>query len=196
VGAYTGVFDQGRQTGDGRMEYANHDIYDGQWKNGIRHGQGKMISQDGVYIGQFCKDLKDGKGRMEYCDGGMYEGNWSLGKRHGKGAWSNHIKPGYVASYSGDWVYDVREGNGELLFNTGDKYSGPIVAGQPHGHGRMLLESGVIFDAKFTNGIMEGKLEMTDEKGLLTIIEPDARISGQKEGVEILAPPFLPVLQL
>jgi len=178
------------------MEYANHDIYEGQWKNGLRHGTGRIISQDGIYIGSWSKDFKEGKGKMEYCDGSTYEGAWLLGKRHGRGNWQNQIKPSLITAYSGDWLYDMREGYAELHFNTGDKFVGPIVAGQPHGHGKMVLSTGLTFDAKFNNGIMEGKCEMTNEKGDVISIEGDGHLTTETEAIEVLVPPFLPVLHL
>jgi len=198
LGTYTGDFEHGKQTGEGRMEYATHDIYEGQWKNGLRHGNGKMISQEGIYFGNWAKDFKEGKGKMEYCDGSMYEGAWVLGKRHGRGAWYNQIKPGLISAYSGDWLHDMREGHGELHYSTGDKWIGLIVAGQPHGHGKMVLSTGITFDSKFNNGIMEGKTDfMSEQKGeIITVDTSNGQISGEPEGVEVLTPPFLPVLHL
>jgi hypothetical protein len=197
LGTYTGDFEHGKQTGEGRMEYATHDIYEGLWKNGLRHGNGKMISQEGIYFGNWAKDFKEGKGKMEYCDGSMYDGAWLLGKRHGRGTWYNQIKPGLISAYSGDWLHDMREGYGELHYNTGDKWIGPIVAGQPHGHGKMVLSTGVTFDARFNNGIMEGKTDMLSDKGdIITIDSSNGQISGEPDGVEVLVPPFLPVLHL
>uniref|UniRef100_A0A6B2LET3 MORN repeat-containing protein n=1 Tax=Arcella intermedia TaxID=1963864 RepID=A0A6B2LET3_9EUKA len=193
LGVFEGTFEHGRQT-YGKLEYDNHDFYEGQFKLGLKHGEGKMISQDGIYNGQWVKDLKEGKGSMIYCDGSSYEGNWSLGMRHGKGTWTNSNK-GFIASYNGDWVYDTREGSGEIVYNTGDKYVGAIVAGQPHGNGKMILASGVVLEGKFVNGVMEGKVDILNpEKAVVSVLE-NGQMVGETEGVEILVPPFLPVLQ-
>jgi len=132
---------------------------------------------------------------MEYCDGSVYEGAFSLGRRHGKGIWAHVGNTAGVASYSGDWVYDMRDGNGEVIYSTGDKYIGPLVAGQPHGAGKMVLSNGMIFEAKFTNGMMNDKVDMTGEKGQEVVsLGPDGQVIGSNEGVEVLVPPFVPAL--
>jgi len=88
----------------------------------------------------------------------------------------------------------MRDGNGELVYSTGDKYIGPIVAGQPHGNGKMFLANNITFEAKFNNGMMEGKVDMTSEKGEIVSLAPDGQVIGLMEGVEVLVPPFVPAL--
>ena len=48
------------------MIYANGNFYEGEWNNGIIHGQGKMT----------------------YAKGDVYEGEWKDGKRHGQGKYT------------------------------------------------------------------------------------------------------------
>jgi len=179
------------------MIYTNTDTYDGQWRNGYRHGQGAMVCQEGTYFGQWQKDLKDGIGRMDYCDGSVYEGSFFEGKKHGKGTWtikSDSVKCAGIASYIGDWVNDIREGLGELTFSTGDKYIGALEGGVPHGNGKMILPNKISFSAKFTNGMIDGKVEMSNEKGEIVHLDSDGQVLGEVDGVEFLLPPFLPPL--
>jgi len=199
-GTYSGNFENGLPSGEGKMQYSNSDSYEGQWKTGLRHGQGTMNSQDGVYTGQWSKDLKDGIGRIEYCDGTVYEGNFALGKRHGKGTFkvtSENTRCAGIALYTGEWAYDTREGEGEIIYSTGDRYVGPLVGGLPHGVGKMFVaHSGYMFEAKFCNGMMEGKIDMLNkDKGEpILSLEPDGQVIGEVEGVEVLVPPFIPPL--
>jgi len=196
------------------MVYLNGDDYEGQWKNGLRHGTGVLQTKEYTFTGPWSKDVKQGKGTVQYTDGSSYEGNFVDGKRHGKGIYSSPT--GFVKSYAGEWLFDAREGSGEITFSTGDKYEGPIAFGQPHGNGRMLLANGMIFAGKWNCGILEGKLTMTISSGLITGtafptasgnenntafeaveigIQEGGQVNGQMDGVEVLSPPFPPILQ-
>jgi len=207
-----GTFESGKQIGDGTMAYVNSDTYEGQWRMGLRHGNGTLRTKEYTYTGTWAKDIKQGKATVQYSDGSTYEGNFVDGKRHGKGTYISQT--GYVRSYSGDWQFDAREGTGEMTFCTGDKYEGPIVCGQPHGSGRLLLVNGIIFEGKWNCGVLEGKITMTISSVLLAgslplasanvdnqniaveiAVQENGQVVGQPEGVEVLTPPFLPVLQ-
>jgi hypothetical protein len=50
--------------GHGRFDYLNGDIYEGEWSENKRHGQGKLIEADGtaIFTGKWDNDLKHGKG--------------------------------------------------------------------------------------------------------------------------------------
>ena len=61
-------------------------IYEGYWKDGQKHGQGKYIWANGmIYEGGFVEGLKDGHGKLRQRDGEVYDGFWSKGKKHGHG---------------------------------------------------------------------------------------------------------------
>ena len=80
---YEGDFFEGRIEGYGIMKYANGDIYEGNWKRGLRHGKGKMemFNSDKTYIGKWRGDVQHGKGKLFYKDGNHYEGIWENGDR-------------------------------------------------------------------------------------------------------------------
>ena len=61
-------------------------VFEGQWENGHRIGQGKMSWPNGdVYEGQWEDNKRNGHGKMVYANGDMYEGQWREAKRHGQG---------------------------------------------------------------------------------------------------------------
>jgi len=65
------------------MIYENGDIYEGDWKNGLEHGKGKIIYQNGdSYDGDWCFGFEDGFG--EYVEksptGKRYSGDFSHGE--------------------------------------------------------------------------------------------------------------------
>ena len=48
-------------------------VYEGEWQDGKRHGQGKMTDADGdVYEGEWRNDLKDGQGTLTSANGDKY----------------------------------------------------------------------------------------------------------------------------
>ena len=51
--------------------------YEGEWKDGERHGQGTYDDSAGsIYIGEWKHDERSGEGIQIYPDGSKYEGQW------------------------------------------------------------------------------------------------------------------------
>ena len=67
--------------------YENGDYYVGQSLNGKKHGKGVILDINGntIYEGDFANDEKEGNGKMIYKEGYYYIGQWLKGKKHGKG---------------------------------------------------------------------------------------------------------------
>ncbi len=58
--------------------------YEGEVKDGKRHGKGTNIGPEGQkYVGEFKDNLADGYGVITMRDGSRYEGEWSQDKPHG-----------------------------------------------------------------------------------------------------------------
>jgi len=65
---------------DGKM------FYDGEFSNGVKHGQGEQIFKDGSkYVGRFENDKKNGKGTFFWPDGSYWKGNFKNGLLDGRG---------------------------------------------------------------------------------------------------------------
>ena len=80
---YIGEMLNGLRHGKGKEYYKNGTImYDGNFVNGKREGDGKYIDESGnYYIGQWLNDLQHGKGIVYYKNGTiMYDGNFINGK--------------------------------------------------------------------------------------------------------------------
>lgn len=62
-------------------------LYQGQWKDHKKHGQGRLIYANGdCYQGEFKADKKDGQGKYTFANGlEEYEGGWANDQEHGKG---------------------------------------------------------------------------------------------------------------
>ena len=60
--------------------------YEGEWKDGERHGQGTYDDNAGsIYIGEWKYDQRSGEGIQIYPDGSKYEGQWENDQRSGHG---------------------------------------------------------------------------------------------------------------
>ncbi len=103
--------------GKGMYEYIDGSVYDGEWRDGKRHGQGEY--QD---------------------DYGSYDGAWIDDKQHGKGTYKQNDGVIYV----GDFVNNRLEGKGTLTKPDGSIYVGEFKNGKLHGNGTMTYSDGTI----------------------------------------------------
>ena len=77
------------------------DVYQGDMKDGKRHGWGIYTFHGGdVYEGQFRNNLRHGKGTMRYYDLVEYRGTWRNNLRHG---FAGQMVPG-TGAFSGRTV--------------------------------------------------------------------------------------------
>ena len=75
--------------GFGSVTLPDNGQYEGQFKNGGKHGKGILISPDGDrYEGQFKSDVPHGRGIYKWSDGRIYEGQLKDGLQHGKGKYT------------------------------------------------------------------------------------------------------------
>eukprot|EP00913_Durusdinium_trenchii_P025110 g23570.t1 len=65
----------------------------------------KVFPDGSRYEGQWKDGLKHGKGRFTYPDGDVYDGVWQDGKAHGHGTYTSK-----QSKYVGDWQSDLKHG--------------------------------------------------------------------------------------
>ena len=143
---------------EGAQKYRMDDgsIYQGEIKNGTRHGKGKMVCTDGSYYdGEWFSGLYHGQGRYINVSGDIYQGDWLQGKREGKGLQQN--KDGYL--YRGEWRNDLQ-----------------------HGRGHERDQKGVIYEGEFKAGLKEGKGELSDQANGWIIVGQFANNSANGRG--------------
>lgn len=74
---YEGEWKDGKRNGQGKCTWASGSVYKGEWKDGKFNGQGKKTWADGtVYEGEWKDDQSNGQGKYTWADGTVYEGEW------------------------------------------------------------------------------------------------------------------------
>ncbi|KAJ8303331.1 hypothetical protein KUTeg_019727 [Tegillarca granosa] len=113
--------------------------YEGEWKNGKKHGHGKLLMKDGSYYeGQFCEGEITGNGFRFFAPGQCkYTGQFFKGELHGKGKMV--YNDGTI--YEGDWINNRKHGFGVMTTLRNDYYEGGYKANRRHGDGKMNYSS-------------------------------------------------------
>ena len=87
--------------------YEDGQYYLGEFKNGLKHGKGKLFYKNGniEYEGDFLEGKFEGEGKYIYENGDYYEGKFKNGLSHGNGKECD--KNGNIIS-EGEWANDVK----------------------------------------------------------------------------------------
>jgi hypothetical protein len=123
--------------------------YTGDWKNGVKHGNGILIMRDGSsYEGQFLNGEITGKGVKRWPSGSTYSGEFQDGEINGEGS--------YVGSdgerFTGHFVNNRREGQGELQTEDGTVFKGGFQNNHINGRGVKTLPDNSSISTTFENG--------------------------------------------
>lgn len=111
---YDGQYKDGKRHGEGRMTFSNGDSYYGQWIEGKMHGIGTYKYNGGdIYSGSYVAGAKDGKGIYEFGDESRLDGVWDQGSFM-TGQW--HFKN--AGSYTGTFENGQPKGPGKFAFVT------------------------------------------------------------------------------
>lgn len=77
---YIGTFKDGLKHGKGKLTTRNSRSYEGDWKNDKPHGFGINTFPNGkIYTGNFVEGKPVGDGQWTYVDGRIYNGTWING---------------------------------------------------------------------------------------------------------------------
>lgn len=136
--------------------------YQGEYENGLMHGQGRLLWPDGVsYTGEFQEGRMTGLGVWEDPRREIrYEGSFESALFHGEGEFS-----GYGEHYKGEFAGSLYHGRGELTFKNGDVYAGEFKDGEMHGEGSYTVEHFGRYEGEFVQGVFSGRGMLTLDSG-------------------------------
>ena len=159
--AYTGELQEKTllREGQGTYRYKNSFFkYQGEWKQGKKHGMGIFTLGDGSsYEGNFLNGEMTGIGLRRWADGSTYSGSFKFGEMEGEGLYISNTGE----KYEGTMKNNQRHGDGELTKASGDVYQGEFHTNRPHGKGTEYLASGEVYTGDFIRGVRQGQGEMT-----------------------------------
>lgn len=132
------------------------ETYIGETADGKRNGKGKLYIKGLLfYDGDFKDDLPEGQGKLYFSNGKvMYEGEFHTGNMHGKG--KLYRKDGTLW-YDAQFVQNKVEGPGTVYFEYGHKLIVSFKDGLPEGHGTYYYgDETVRFIGEYRNGSKNG----------------------------------------
>jgi len=153
----------GQREGKGTYYYTNpYFIYEGEWLDGKKHGQGRLsFGADGFYEGSFEDGEITGQGRQEL-NGWSYVGGFLRGQKHGEGTWIRADG----GSYTGAWAQGKYSGHGTLTLPSGEKYVGGFQMHKFHGSGsHQDPKKAMSYEGEFSEGLRHGHGELKERDG-------------------------------
>ena len=155
IGIYIGQTSDNFFHGEGKLEYANGDCYEGHFLKGEKHGQGTFKYFDGcIYTGKFQNNEMHGEGEFKWKDGNYYKGGFLKGILNGKGLFK-HIN-GNI--YNGDFMHGYFHGNGIFFWNGVEEYyKGEYSSGKKNGQGLYKFKNGDIYIGQWSENKPSGK---------------------------------------
>ena len=140
-------------TTQSKVAFANGGRYEGEFKDGNRHGRGIEYFSDGSrYEGEFKDNQRHGRGIECYADGGRYEGEFKDNEKHGRGI--EHSANGH--RYEGEFRNNKIIGRGILYFTNGGRYEGEFKDGNRHGRGIEYFSDGGRYEGEFKDNQRHG----------------------------------------
>ena len=134
--------------------------YVGGCVNGLAQGRGKAKGRD-TYEGEFKQGNKHGKGIYTWANGDKYDGDYLDDRRNGKGTETYQNEGKYV----GDWVKSKKTGKATWFYPNGSKYEGEFVNGSFNGFGKLSLVKGdSAIDTNGPTGKLVGSIHVKEGK--------------------------------
>lgn len=140
-------------SGNGKITWANGDVFEGDLQKGQRHGKGAFIWANGNrYTGDWVNDTPRGTGTLQFANGDLYEGEVVDGTPKGRG------KMAYASgdSYVGQFSTGVPQGQGLYVWKNGQQFEGAWLNGKSNGQGRLKFASGDVFEGTVHEGVPQG----------------------------------------
>lgn len=146
---FKGTFDHGVMNGPGsEWNIEAGYVYIGDYKNGLKHGNGSITHSNGFrYQGEFKNDKANGVGNITTPDGLLYYGNVSVNGLDYYGRFKDSNK-----TYEGEISESQMHGYGTLWTSDGNVYEGQFIHKLLDGFGVYKLKNGSILIGFFKKG--------------------------------------------
>jgi hypothetical protein len=129
-------------------------LYTGEIVDGLRHGKGVQIWDDGAkYDGEWKFDKANGTGTFYHIDGDIYQGQWENDRANGEGTYINSEG----VTYQGQWRDDIQEGYGIEVWNDNSSYKGHYKDGKKDGFGLYHWADGSKYEGEWRDNKLNGK---------------------------------------
>jgi len=185
---YSGELLSGLRHGYGIFESPNEGlIYEGNWKKGLKNGNGRMKKRGCIYEGNWKDGSINGRGKLTWESGNIYKGDFVKGKLNGDGYmiwynenkkytghWENNLQNGYGIQiwyegkgehkylfnrYIGEWKNGKRNGYGIFYYSNGSKYEGTWKDDSKDGFGIFTFHEGKKFMGLFKDDHFCGNIQ-------------------------------------
>ena len=151
--SYTGETYKSIPNGFGHILNNNFE-YIGNFKYGVRFGQGmityKSSSNIVTYCGHWINNMMYKYGEARYIDDTIYKGNWKANKRHGYGK----LIKNDIIIYDGQWYNDIISGYG-IQRSADNIYSGFFSNGSKNMYGT-LQNNNTLYRGYWENNVCHG----------------------------------------
>ena len=159
---YSGELLSGLRHGYGIFESPNEGlIYEGNWKKGLKNGNGRMKKRGCIYEGNWKDGSINGRGRLTWESGNIYKGDFVKGKLNGDGymIWYNESK-----KYTGHWENNLQNGYGIQIWYEGkgehkylfNRYIGEWKNGKRNGYGIFYYSNGAKYEGTWKDDSKDG----------------------------------------
>ena len=137
------------------IRYLDGAIYDGEVKDGKKHGRGKYNFSNGdSYEGNFVNGDFEGHGVYRCVDGSSYDGEWHDDKWNGRG----RLIYANGTVYEGEFADNQKNGIGKCTYSYGTIYEGQWKDDKHHGHGKVYYSDECGFmEGEYINDLEEGR---------------------------------------
>ncbi|XP_041479651.1 MORN repeat-containing protein 1-like isoform X6 [Lytechinus variegatus] len=162
---YEGEWKEGKKHGHGKLLMSDGSYYEGEFINGEIEGHGfrKWATSRNTYSGQFYNGELHGHGVMNYGLGGSYEGEWQHNRRQGHGV----LKLSDGTHYEGSFHNNIRHGEGSQTYVNKDQYVGDWIMDRRQGSGELRCNDGTIYDGQWRNDMFNGQGTMIHCSGMV-----------------------------
>jgi len=140
------------KNGYGQMLYSSGDVYEGNFLDGLPHGEGIMTDSNGVFNGCFWKYYQNGYGELTLKDGTKRTGLWDKGR---------YVSELNTKSMMGCVSGDCQNGYGVSIDFNGSIYKGYFRNGIAHGHGKSIYKTGFEIDGAYEDSGLNGFASVT-----------------------------------